>query len=445
MSTTRVFTDPRSQHFKSDGVSVNSSGKLYFREPGPNSTTLKNIYSDKDLTTPFINPVILDSNGRAPEIFLNGDYNVQMTDSADVQIWRIDNYQPPAVDGQFGEWGSTLTYAVNDYVRYTDGNYYVSLQSGNAGNVPSSSPAYWSQAFFITVYNASDTYALNEIVYRSGDLYTSLQNSNTGNTPETSGTFWRRLGRAQYDAWNSSISYSVNDTVKYTDDSYYISLQNSNLNNTPGSTAYWSKVYQFTDYNSVQTYSEDDAVYYQGIIYTSLQNSNTGNTPDSSFDFWRRPGVSVPPVSGYIGQIIKYYRTSSIGSLQVDTLMTDSVWRSFGPTGSGADTVWSELDDIPINAIAITLSVQMFAERITGLSDGYSLLFDSRTNGLSNNFEVAAVGDYGSSTEPSTSYQTSFFDVPLSSSNIFDFKFNETNTDSIIISVRVVGFSVEEA
>lgn len=192
--TTRVFTDPRSQHFKSDGVSINSSGKLYFREPGSGSTTLKSVYLDKDLTTPLINPVILDANGRAPTIFMNGDYNIQMTDSADVQIWRVDYYEPATVDGQFDAWDSTLTYAVNDYVRYTNGLYYISLQSGNTGNIPSSSPTYWSQAFFLTVYNSSTTYAADDVVYYNGNIYTSLQASNTGNTPDTSFTYWKRPG-----------------------------------------------------------------------------------------------------------------------------------------------------------------------------------------------------------------------------------------------------------
>lgn len=194
MSTTRVFTDPRSQHFKSDGVTVNSSGKIYFREPGSGSTTLKSVYADKDFATAYTNPVVLDSNGRAPTIFLNGDYNIQMTDSSDVQIWRVDNYQPASVEGQFSNWDSTLTYGVNDYVRYTNGLYYISLQSGNTGNVPSSSPTYWSQAFFLTVYNSSTTYAADEVVYYDGNIYTSLQGSNTGNTPDTSYTYWKRPG-----------------------------------------------------------------------------------------------------------------------------------------------------------------------------------------------------------------------------------------------------------
>lgn len=350
MSNTRVFTDPRSQHFKSDGVSSNSSGKLYFREPGSGSTTLKAIYSDKELSVQLLNPVTLDSNGRAPEIFLDGDYSVEMTDSSDVQIWRIDNYQPPEVEGQFAEWGSTFTYAVNDYVRYTDGNYYVSLRSGNVGNVPSSSTTYWSQAFFITVYNASKSYSV-------GDL-----------------------------------------------------------------------------------------IYYDGNLYTSLTNSNRGNTPSTSFDDWRRPGVSVPVISGYVGNIIKYFRTDvEVSPLILTGLMSNNVWHSIGPTGSGADTEWDLMSELPSNAVSVTLSFASYAERETGTSLAYSINLSTRTNGLTNAFLVSDTGDFGSSTEPSASRSAGVFEVPISSSNIFDMKYQETNTDSINISLILVGFSVEES
>ena len=189
MSTTRVFTNPQESYTLDDGATVNSSGKLYFREPGPSSTTLKTVYSDKNLTVPLINPVILDAGGKAPPIYLDGDYNVQLTTSADVQVWRVDNYQPPTVEGQFDAWDSSLTYAVNDYIRYTDGKYYVSLVSGNVGNTPSSSPSWWSEVFFLTVYNASETYASGAIVYYSGQLW-EARSATTGTTPGTDDSIW---------------------------------------------------------------------------------------------------------------------------------------------------------------------------------------------------------------------------------------------------------------
>ena len=211
MGTNRVFTDPRPQQFKTDGVSINSNGKLYFREPGPGSTTLKTVYSDRDLSVALTNPVILDSQGRFPTIYLNGDYNVQHTDSADVQIWRVDNYQPAVVDGQFDDWDAALTYSVGDYVRYTDGNYYVSEQSSNNGKVPSSSPLWWSQAFFLEVYNSSKTYQTDDVVYYNGNLWTAYNGPHSGTTPGTDDTKWRLPGYAPPKAGFIDLSYTYLD------------------------------------------------------------------------------------------------------------------------------------------------------------------------------------------------------------------------------------------
>lgn len=347
--TTRVFTDPRSQHFKSDGVSINSSGKLYFREPGSGSTTLKSVYSDKGLTTPLINPVILDANGRAPTIFMNGDYNIQMTDSADVQIWRVDYYEPPTVDGQFDAWDSTLTYAVNDYVRYTNGLYYISLQSGNTGNVPNSSPAYWSQAFFLTVYNSSTTYAA------------------------------------------------------------------------------------------------DDVVYYDGNIYTSLQGSNTGNTPDTSTSYWKRPGVSVPAVSGYQGYVINYIRSGgAFSSFNVAGNVTDGgLQETIGPTGSGADHIWTALDSLPTNAVGLRIHASATATRTTGSSDTYSVFLGVTESGVTNPVTCSILG-YGSSTEPSRGAAVNEVEVLVDANNVFSATWQTDNVDTSTGVIYLTGFLVEE-
>ena len=94
----RIYSDPRPQYFKEDGITVNSNGKLYFWQPGPSTTTPKPVYSDIALTIDLTNPVNLDANGRAPAMYLNGDYNVQhveVTATGEVQIWRVDYYEPP--------------------------------------------------------------------------------------------------------------------------------------------------------------------------------------------------------------------------------------------------------------------------------------------------------------------------------------------------------------
>ena len=56
--------------------------KMYFYEPG--TSTPKDTYSDEALTTPNANPVIADSQGQFGDIFLSGNYRVNLTDADDV-------------------------------------------------------------------------------------------------------------------------------------------------------------------------------------------------------------------------------------------------------------------------------------------------------------------------------------------------------------------------
>jgi hypothetical protein len=56
--------------------------KMYFYEPG--TSTPKDTYSDEALTTPNTNPVIADSQGQFGDIFLSGNYRVNLTDADDV-------------------------------------------------------------------------------------------------------------------------------------------------------------------------------------------------------------------------------------------------------------------------------------------------------------------------------------------------------------------------
>ncbi len=210
MTENRVFTDPRPQSKKADG-SVNTNGKLFFREPGSNTTTLKSVYSDKALQIAYTNPVILDDEGRIPTIYLNGDYNVQMTDSNESQLWRVDNYQPSVSGEQYSAWDASITYSANDIVRYTDGEYYVSLQSSNLGRTPSATSTYWSQTYLFVVYNSSQEYQTGDVVYYNGALWASYNGPHTGVTPGTDSTRWRLQGNAPQKSGFIDLSFMYLD------------------------------------------------------------------------------------------------------------------------------------------------------------------------------------------------------------------------------------------
>lgn len=81
-----------------------SGGKVNTFEAG--TSTPKVTYSDRALTTPNTNPVILDSRGEAT-IWGTGSYKVVLEDSDDVQIWSMD-------DVEFGDADSeTITFPLS--------------------------------------------------------------------------------------------------------------------------------------------------------------------------------------------------------------------------------------------------------------------------------------------------------------------------------------------
>jgi|GEM_PF-4326399 len=85
------------------------------------------------------------------------------------------------------------TYPIAVYVYY-DGYTYKSLQAGNIGHTPSSSPTYWEKQEIDTTippYVAAQAYAANDFVVDVGIIYKSLQAANTGHAPASSTTYWQ--------------------------------------------------------------------------------------------------------------------------------------------------------------------------------------------------------------------------------------------------------------
>lgn len=127
-----------------------SFGKVYFYESG-SSETFKDTYTGEGQTVVNTNPVILNAAGYA-EIYLDGSYNVVVTDADDAEVWTQD----PVSSLQADQWilcssasyVATTSFLVsgnktNDYikdrrVRLFDGSVYTyatvissSFSSGN--------------------------------------------------------------------------------------------------------------------------------------------------------------------------------------------------------------------------------------------------------------------------------------------------------------------------
>lgn len=88
------FFMPVARALDANGAPI-SGAKLNFYEAG--TSTPKDTYSDKALTTANANPVVADSDGWFGRIYLattGTRYKVQFTDASDVEIWAEDNVDP---------------------------------------------------------------------------------------------------------------------------------------------------------------------------------------------------------------------------------------------------------------------------------------------------------------------------------------------------------------
>lgn len=82
------FFSPDQQFADATGLPY-AGGFLYFYTTG--TSTPLNTYSDSTLTTPNLNPIVLDSAGRAGSVFLqNLPYKVVLNDVNGVQVWTED-------------------------------------------------------------------------------------------------------------------------------------------------------------------------------------------------------------------------------------------------------------------------------------------------------------------------------------------------------------------
>lgn len=204
---TSRFIDPIPQYTNDAGEPI-AGGKLYFYDSG--TTDFRNTYSDSGLTIANANPVILDSAGRPPNIFLQGNYKLVITDENDVQITERDPVSGSSTAAEYSDWSPLTSYSINNIVRGSDNEYYVSITNNNLGNDPTSTATDWSLIVGVVDWNTNETYNLDDVVRRNGILYRSTANSNTGNAPETLSN-WASLSPAS--AADAVVTISGTDTT----------------------------------------------------------------------------------------------------------------------------------------------------------------------------------------------------------------------------------------
>ena len=120
------------------------NGLLDFYETG-GSTVRKTTYADAEQTIANANPVVLNGDGRVPNVFGSGVYRVVLRTAAGAQILQRDPVGGDTSLAFGADWISTYLYGISDAVR-DDGRYWESSTANNIGNTPSTDGgANWSE------------------------------------------------------------------------------------------------------------------------------------------------------------------------------------------------------------------------------------------------------------------------------------------------------------
>jgi len=157
------------------------------------------------------------------------------------------------------------------------------------------------------------------------------------------------------------------------------------------------------------------------------------------------------PVSptGFIGGIETHIE-DDVGavstSLDVPTALTIATWESVGPTSSGADNIWTGMDDIPANATAVILKIY---NRIIGSSTGNSYkgyLWGRKTGSVVAQSVVTQIAldtftNRSGSSQEASSMCTAY--LPLDASNRFDLQYDSSGTTPTSdITIMVIGWII---
>jgi hypothetical protein len=118
---------------------------------------------------------------------------------------------------------------------------------------------------------------------------------------------------------------------------------------------------------------------------------------------------------------------------RLDTNLADATWESVGPFGSGADNIWTALNDVPTDADWVELKVYL-----TGVDGGASATVNSilcaRANGSSEAYgsdnAIGLIGDETDGSGNAHAFSVSSHKVPVSSA-IFDLYFDQGFTANV--------------
>lgn len=180
-----------------NGIQPEDGAQLFFFQTG--TSTPKDTYSDAAATTPNANPVIADSNGLFSDIFITGNYKVQLKDKNDVQIWEAD---PVSEFAKVTDTGFTKNFATLSLASAS-----TTLEDGDALNIKERTTGNSGGGVWDVVLAASVSINTFNIVASTGSPTLALV-LRIGQFVDANAFGVGQTGVDDSDAWQSAADYS---------------------------------------------------------------------------------------------------------------------------------------------------------------------------------------------------------------------------------------------
>ena len=131
-------------------------------------------------------------------------------------------------------------------------------------------------------------------------------------------------------------------------------------------------------------------------------------------------------------------------NIVITSVIVASTWESVGPTGSGADNIWTALNSVPADADWIEVFLYVSVVKNTGTQGDGSLHVFARKYGSAealdvNKNSIGIVYCRGGTTTPGTAGIMTTAKIPVVS-GVFDIRYLNTTADSVSSHMRLSGY-----
>lgn len=160
-------------------------------------------------------------------------------------------------------------------------------------------------------------------------------------------------------------------------------------------------------------------------------------------------GVAPKPVSGYVSGITTYIEGDTgadTTNFNVISSLTLNTWESVGPTGSGADNIWTALDSVLDNATYVILRARIYVYHTSTVASARLHARKTGSSATASIFGVTHVAEAFAGATNATAVDArtvTEFKVPIDSSGRFDLYWDYTTAyTTITIDTYLVGFGI---